>query len=83
MNEEITGELAKGKHNYKTIVINAVEIISESVKNWDFPGGAVDKTPHSQCRGPGSILVRELGPTCMLQLGVHMLQLRSPPAATR
>ena len=22
-------------------------------QNGDFPGGAVDKTPHSQCRGPG------------------------------
>ena len=21
----------------------------------DFPGGTVNKTPHSQCRGPGSI----------------------------
>ena len=20
---------------------------------WDFPGGPVAKTPHSQCRGPG------------------------------
>ena len=20
---------------------------------WDFPGGTVDKTPRSQCRGPG------------------------------
>ena len=23
--------------------------------NRDFPGGPVSKTPHSQCRGPGSI----------------------------
>ena len=28
-------------------------------------------------------LVRELDPTCMLQLRVHMPQLRSPPAATK
>ena len=28
-------------------------------------------------------LVRELYPTCMPQLRVHMLQLRSPPAATK
>ena len=20
---------------------------------WDFPGGSMAKTPHSQCRGPG------------------------------
>ena len=28
-------------------------------------------------------LVRELDPTCMPQLRVHMPQLRSPPAATK
>ena len=33
--------------------------------------------------GPGSIPVRELDPTCMLQLRVHMPQLRSPCAATK
>lgn len=33
MKEEITGELSKGKRNYTTIVINAVEIISVSMKN--------------------------------------------------
>ena len=32
--------------------------------------------------GPGSTLVRELDPTCMLQLRVRMPQLRSPCAAT-
>lgn len=33
MKEEITAELSKRKHNYTTIIINAVEIISVSVKN--------------------------------------------------
>ena len=26
----------------------------------DFPGGAVDKTPHPQCRGPGFDLVQKM-----------------------
>ena len=30
----------------------------------DFPGGPVAKSLHSQRRGPGWILVRELDPTC-------------------
>ena len=39
---------------------------------------------HSQCRGPRvQSLVRELDPTCMLQLRVCMQQLRSLPAATK
>ena len=25
----------------------------EGPESWDFPGGPVVKTPHSQCRGPG------------------------------
>ena len=25
------------------------------MRTWDFPGGPVGKTPHSQCKGPGSI----------------------------
>ena len=29
---------------------------------WAFPGGPVAKTPNAE--GPGSILVRELDPTC-------------------
>lgn len=29
----------------------------------DFAGGPGAKTPRSQCKGPGSILVGELGPT--------------------
>ena len=33
--------------------------------------------------GPGSTLVRELDPTCMLQLRVHMPQLRSPHVTTK
>ena len=57
----------------------------------DFLGSPVGKTPHSQCRGPRfNPLVRELDPTCMPQLRVHMLQLRvcmpqlrSPHAATK
>ena len=23
------------------------------LRTWDFPGGPMAKTPHSQCRGPG------------------------------
>ena len=43
----------------------------------DFPGGAVDKTPHSQMqRAQVWSLVRELDPT-------GMLQLRSLPASTK
>lgn len=33
MEEEITAEFSKRKHNYTTIIANAVEIISLSVKN--------------------------------------------------
>ena len=51
---------------------------------WDFPGGAVVKTPCSQCRGAQvQSLVRELNPTCMLQLRVHVPQLRNQRAATK
>ena len=28
------------------------KINSKQPKIWDFPGGPVDKTPRSQCRGP-------------------------------
>ena len=48
--------------------------------NWDFPGGAVNKTLRSQCRGPG---VRELHLTCMLQVRVRMPQLRSQRATIK
>ena len=52
-------------------------------KGGDFPGGAMDKTLRSQCRGPGfNPWVRELDPTCMPQLRVLMPQLRRLPAAT-
>ena len=33
---------------------------------WDFPGGPVVKSPHSQCRGPGfNPLARKLEPACL------------------
>ena len=48
-------------------------------KKKDFPGGVVDKTSHSQCRGPRvRSLVRELDPTCMPQLGVCMPLTKTP-----
>ena len=44
---------------------------------WDFPGGAVVKTVLPRQGARVQSLVRELDPTCMLQLRVHMPQLRS------
>ena len=57
----------------------AQKSFKRSPKTRDFPGGAVVKTLHSQCRGPEF----DLDPTCMPQLRVRMPQLRSPSAATK
>ena len=43
----------------------------------------MDKTLCSQCRSRGSIPVRELDPTCMLQLRVHRPQLKNLQDKTR
>ena len=29
------------------------KVKKEKNQLWDFPGGPLAKTPHSQCRGPG------------------------------
>jgi len=49
----------------------------KSIKNnhWDFPGGPVAKTPHSQCRGPGSIPGQEARS--------HLLKLRLSHATAK
>ena len=48
--------------------------------SWDFPGGPVAKTPRSQC--PGSIPGQGTR-FHMMQLGVRMLQVKIPHAATK
>ena len=48
----------------------------------DFPDGPVAKTPHSQCRGPGSI-PGQGARSHMLQVRVCLPQLKIPPAATK
>ena len=50
---------------------------------WDFPGGAVVKNPPSNAGDAVRSLVRELDPTCMVQLRVRTAQLWSPLAATK
>ena len=49
----------------------------------DFPGGTVVKNSPPKAGDAVQSLVRELDPTCMLQLRVCMPQLRSPLAATK
>ena len=59
-----------GEHGpVKTICTTNYSRASSSLekgrKSWDFPGGLLDKTQRSQCRGPEvRSLVRELDPTC-------------------
>ena len=60
----------------------ACRLMSKPHQWGDFPGGTVDSTLPMQGAQVWS-LVRELHRTCMLQLRVHMPQLRSPPAATK
>ena len=56
--------------------------MKNSVQPRDFPAGPEDKTPRSQCRGPGSI--PSWGTRShMLQLRVHMPQLKIPHASTK
>ena len=49
----------------------------------DFPGGQRLRLHAPNARGLRSIPGRELDPTCMPQLRVHMPHLRSPPATTK
>ena len=60
-----------------------VIILMYYIKWGDFPGGPAVKNPPCNAGDVVQSLVRELGPTCMPQLRVHMSQLRSLPAATK
>ena len=59
-------------------------MVLEKLDHWGFPGGAVVKNLPSNTGNTGSIPGQGTqDPTCMLQLRVHMPQLRSPLAATK
>ena len=36
----------------RPITSTEIETVMKNLPTWDFPGGAVDKTLRSQCRGP-------------------------------
>ena len=39
---------SRGKRRERTTILGECE----THRKWDFPGGPMAKTPHSQCRGP-------------------------------
>ena len=52
-------------HSNRNLWTSELPGSSGSVLNyWDFLGGPVAQTPHSNSRGPGSVMIRELDPTC-------------------
>ena len=63
-----------GKQNTQLIFFSHLKILYTPDR--DFPGGAVVKTPCSQCRGPRFDPWSRLDPICVPEL-------RSPPAATK
>ena len=51
--EEVATGLKQGENLPGWPAEESTHSIVKSQEERDFPGGAVDKTPHSQCRGPG------------------------------
>ena len=60
-----------------------MDIINFKKLKQDFPGGAVVKNPAANVGDTGSIPGQGTDPTRMLQLSVHIPQLRSLPAAAK
>ena len=55
-------------HSSRNLWTSELPGSSGSVLNyWDFLGGPVAQTPHSNSRGPGSVMLGELDPTCHTQ----------------
>ena len=76
MGEDLSWEGPMGSCSVTRIFFKSTSIGTSLVAQWI-------RLHVPNAGGPGLILVRELDPTCMLQLRVCMPQLRSPRAATK